>query len=138
MEGPNHGFLPPPHSFALFLTLVIVSKKMQDPMDYQTVQLLHYGVAVIGGLGYGARIGDHDVTQVRRHRWWRHEPVCAPARWEGEDVCGAVLSAIPKVQFPDGAIIGDEQSDRGWFVEPFLSDRAQDQLIQMLGICLAL
>jgi hypothetical protein len=62
MEALNHGFLPLPHGFALFLTLVIVSKKMQNTMDHQTVQLLLYGVSMLGGLGHGARIGDHDIA----------------------------------------------------------------------------
>jgi hypothetical protein len=75
MESPNQGFLPPPHRLSLFPTLVVISEEMQDPVDHQAVQLFLYGVAVLGGLGDGTIIGDHDIAEVRRHRWWRYEPV---------------------------------------------------------------
>jgi len=105
-------FLTLAHAALLGGVFVVVAEDVQDPVGDQVCELALGGVAEVGGLFHGARIGDDDIAQVP---WFarRYDEVMASGvnEWKRQHVCVDVHTAVLGVQRANGGVAHEVEAD---------------------------
>ena len=88
---------------------MVVAQQVQDAVDDEQVQLLCGGVALLAGLGIGARVGDDDVAQVAAGPRRGDKGSVSPLGGKGEHVGGRVHLQKVTVQGLNALVVGENQ-----------------------------